>query len=225
MATRKQALPAAPEKRAYLLRIELRDFKPAIWREVWVDPRTTLRKLHAIVQAAMGWEDAHLYGFAIPGRGRASRYWGVPAHQRFEPRQPDDFMGFGDRSKSDARTRLDQVLQATGDKLLYLYDYGDDWEHLITLKKLITTSEPLPLLVRATHGCPPEDCGGVGGFLHLAEVLNDPDDPEHEDMREFIDEIKGPGWQPGPLDPGDFDDLAAAVAGLQPRVRSVRGIG
>ena len=32
------ATPDVPQASAYVLRIELRDLKPAIWREVWVAP-------------------------------------------------------------------------------------------------------------------------------------------------------------------------------------------
>ena len=57
---------------ALLLRIELKDFKPAIYREVLVDPEITLRALHTVIQAAMGWENAHLYAFAQPLRAEFS---------------------------------------------------------------------------------------------------------------------------------------------------------
>jgi hypothetical protein len=71
---------------AYQLRIELRDFKPAIYRDVLVDPATTLPKLHKLVQAAMGWEDVHMHGFAKPLKNE--RYQRVPASRRFE--KPSD---------------------------------------------------------------------------------------------------------------------------------------
>ncbi|HQQ71076.1 MAG TPA: plasmid pRiA4b ORF-3 family protein [Alicycliphilus sp.] len=221
MATKKIPSPTPPDTpgaSAYVLRIELRDVKPAIWREVWVDPAITLRQLHAIIQAAMGWENAHLYGFAIPGSGRAGRFWGVSPQQRFEPRQPAGMdMGFDEPAHDDAGTRLAQVLQAPKDKLLYLYDFGDDWEHVITLKKIITTPEPLPLLADAAETCPPEDCGGVHGFADLVEVLDDPQHPEHAEMSEYYE-----GLEPGPLDQAGLDALTQAVAALRPRPRLKR---
>ena len=47
---------------ALLLRVELKDFKPAIYREVLVVPNITLRALHAVIQAAMGWERQPMVG-------------------------------------------------------------------------------------------------------------------------------------------------------------------
>ena len=220
MATKKTPTTAAADTSgpsAYVLRIELRNLKPAIWREVWVDPAITLRQLHYTIQAAMGWECAHLHGFAIPASGRAGRYWGVPPQRRFEPGEAQDDMGFGDQSKDDARAKVAQVLKAPRDKLLYLYDYGDDWEHLVTLKKIITTPEPLPRLAGAAETCPPEDCGGVHGFANLADALADPQHPEHAEISEYYE-----GLEPGPLDQAAFDELASAVAALRPRPKAQR---
>lgn len=45
---------------AYLPRIELKVFKPATYRGVLVTPDITLRAMHKVIQAAMGWDDAHL---------------------------------------------------------------------------------------------------------------------------------------------------------------------
>lgn len=132
------AASAAPGTSAYVLRIELRGTKPVVWREVWVDAAVSLRQLHHIIQAAMGWEEAHLHGFAVPGRGRAGRYWGIAPQLRYEP--ANSSMGFGEPSQDDTRTRLAQLLRAPRARLIYLYDFGDDWEHLITLKK----SSPRP---------------------------------------------------------------------------------
>lgn len=215
----KKSTPAdpTPGRAAYVLRIELRGLRPTIWREVWVDPTITLRRLHGVIQAAMGWENAHLHGFAIPGTGRASCYWGVPSLRRFEPLDAQGDFGPMEPGNDDALTRLAQVMARPRDKLLYLYDYGDDWEHLITLKKVITTAEPLPLLAAAVFSCPPEDCGGPGGFTHLAEVLSDPRDPEHADLRAWVDEMMGPDWVPGELSDAQFRKRVAAVAKLRPR--------
>lgn len=217
MATKKTTTDI-PGASAYVLRIELRGVKPAIWREVWVDPAISLRQLHAIIQAAMGWDNAHLYSFAIPGSGRAKHYWSVPPQQRFEPGAArGDDMGFGNQSQDDARATVAQVLKAPRAKLLYLYDFGDDWEHLITLKKIITTPEPLPLLASAACICPPEDCGGVYGFGDLVEALADPGHPDHAEMSEYYD-----GLEPGPLDQAAFTELASAVAALRPRPKARR---
>ena len=45
------------------LRIGLFGIKPTVWRRIEVIVTATLAGLHAAIQAAMGWEDLHLYCF------------------------------------------------------------------------------------------------------------------------------------------------------------------
>ena len=55
------------------VRIELKDSDPLIWRQVEVPTSITLKTLHAIIQATIGWHDYHLWEFAIAGRRRARK--------------------------------------------------------------------------------------------------------------------------------------------------------
>ncbi len=194
---------------AFLIRIALRDVKPAIYRDVLVDPAITLRKLHAIVQAAMGWENAHLHAFALPNG--SERFWRVPKNRVWTPRQHD---GWGDPGNDDARCRLSDVMSASKDKLLYLYDFGDDWEHTITLRSIVETDAALPHLVKAQNGCPPEDCGGPPGAEHWSAAWFDPQHPDHDEAREVLGQAESD--EPGSL---DFEALQKAVSRLQPKPR------
>ena len=47
------------------IRIELRHTDPLIWRQVEVPTSITLKVLHDIIQAVMGWFDYHLWEFRI----------------------------------------------------------------------------------------------------------------------------------------------------------------
>ena len=53
-----------------------------------------------------------------------------------------------------------------GDKLLYLYDFGDDWMHVIKLESVQPRVEPAPraVCVDGRRPGPGEDCGGVSGY-------------------------------------------------------------
>jgi hypothetical protein len=194
---------------AYQLRIELRDFKPAIYREVLVDPATPLPKLHKLVQAAMGWEDVHMHGFAKPQKNE--RYHRVLASRRFE--KPSG-LGWGERANNEARFKLQDLMGQPKDKLLYLYDFGDDWEHIITLTAVVETDMTLPHLLKAQQGCPPEDCGGPSGATYWASVWYDKNHEDHEVALDMFGDQE-PGWL-------DFESLQTAVKKLQPKTRKTR---
>ena len=52
-------------ERLYLLKIQLLDFEPTIWRRFVVPASITLDRLHDIIQIVMGWTDSHLHEFTI----------------------------------------------------------------------------------------------------------------------------------------------------------------
>jgi hypothetical protein len=86
------------------------------------------------------------------------------------PDWADDFL---DASKA----RLGDVLEDIGTKkLVYLYDFGDGWEHTIMIERL-ADSEPgmlYPRLTGISGRCPPEDCGGPWGYAELPAAIEDP---------------------------------------------------
>lgn len=195
---------------ALLLRIELKNFKPAIYREVLVTPSISLRELHAVIQAAMGWENAHLYAFAQPLRATES-FWKIPNQRKWQKPSPDTW---GEPMGNDAKVRLSQLLTAPKQRLLYLYDFGDEWLHTITLIALSEAHVPLPHLLKAQNGCPPEDCGGPPGAEYWAAAWYDAMHEGHETARDMFG-----GQEPGSM---DFVALQKAVAKLKKSVRSVK---
>ncbi|GAA3984737.1 plasmid pRiA4b ORF-3 family protein [Comamonas faecalis] len=201
---------------AYLLRVTLRDIDPPVWRELWVDAGITLRQLHATLQAAMGWKNCHLHGFALPDKlPQLPRYWRVPALMRFEPEPLREESPPDERASDDARTRLRQVMRKAGDQLLYLYDFGDSWEHVLTLQQVAPASGPLPRLAGAALMCPPEDCGGVPGLVHWMDAWDDPGHPEHDDARALMRRL-GRKNDPMELTPSRLATLRKRIALLRP---------
>lgn len=51
-----------------VLRIELKDIKPLIWRRVAVSTSMNLKAVHGVIQAVMGWLDCHLWEFVTTER-------------------------------------------------------------------------------------------------------------------------------------------------------------
>ena len=174
------------------IKIELREVRPAVLRRVQVPGEITLAGLHEVVQVAMGWTDSHLHEFDVDG----ARY-GLP--------DPDWDTG---EVVDEARVKLFRLL-GQGDRMNYVYDFGDGWTHRLTVEKVLA-AEPgvaYPRCVSGRRACPPEDVGGPWGYDGFLEAMADPAHPEHEQYRE---------WVGGPFDPAafDLDEVNEELAGL-----------
>ena len=130
------------------LRIELRGTKPKIWRRVLAPQTITLRKLHSVILAAFGWSGGHLHEF-IAGDG-----------ERFG--SPDPMYDDPEAVGSD-NVRLTTVLRSS--TLSYVYDFGDYWDHRITVDKTLAGFPllELPFCVGGAGATPPEDAGAFPG--------------------------------------------------------------
>lgn len=58
----------------------------------------------------------------------------------------------------------------------YDYDFGDGWEHKLTLEAIVQRQrgKKYPLCLDGARACPPEDCGGVGGYEEVLTVIQTP---------------------------------------------------
>lgn len=178
-------------QRIYQIKVTLAGVRPAVWRRLLVPSTISLRKLHDILQIAMGWEDAHLHAFVAGG-------------ETYGMADPD----FPDATRSDARVKLDAVLLREKDWLIYEYDFGDGWEHKVVLEKVLAQTPGLqaPRCIAGARACPPEDCGGVGGYEEFLQAIADPFHPEHEEMLEWIGGDFDPAW----FEPEEINEELAA---------------
>lgn len=187
---------ARKNMKQYELKIQLKNItKPPVWRKVRVASFYTFEDLHEIIQMAMGWEASHLHQFIVGERRSANAICIA-----MEDSEIEDF--FNGEVLLEAEVTLDQFLKNPKDKLLYEYDFGDGWEHEVTLeavhdfdKKLVT-----PFVLSGKGACPPEDCGGAGGYEGLKIALENPKSPEHKSAREWMGLEKGEKY-----DPTEFD--------------------
>ncbi|MGE0778275.1 plasmid pRiA4b ORF-3 family protein [Mycolicibacterium sp.] len=154
---------AAPERvRGFRVRIDLLYAKPPIWRRLDLPGDLMLDELHVVLQAAMGWQNTHLHKFGVGADPRTRAYFVTG----FD-------LGEGDEGVAEDRVRLDQVLFDKGDRLFYDYDFGDGWEHVLVVEDVVDDLPPSPVSVKGKMACPPEDCGGLGGYEELAAWVRD----------------------------------------------------
>ena len=68
-----------------------------------------------------------------------------------------------------------------------IYDFGDHWEHRITVEKKLPGDPKLShraMLLKAANPAPPDDVGSALGYADFVAALNDSNPPEHQAMRE-----------------------------------------
>ncbi len=162
---------------SFTLRVELLDVPGCGPATLTVDATLTWAGLHAAIQDAMGWEDAHLYSF--------ERGW-------FRARHMSEFDEDG-----DDETLSDPIgnLLSVGTTITYMYDFGDQWVHEITV--IAASPDPLPAtgpetardrwqVIQHATGTPPEDCGGSIGWHYLTLAAADPSSNRHAEAIEWV---------------------------------------
>lgn len=174
---------------AYELRVQLRDIEPPVWRELRVSGDTTLAKLHAVLQVALGWENCHLYMFQAGG-----------AHYS-EPNEEWPVI-------DSATVTLEGIVAKAGPSFTYEYDMGDRWIHEITVSGPVEgAGDESPRCTGGARACPPEDAGGPSRYQEILEAIADPDHEEHDELLEWI----GPDFNPEEFDASVVNSVLARM--------------
>lgn len=194
----------------YQLKVTLAGIHPPVWRRVLVPSMQTLADLHEILQIVMGWQNEHLHEFMAPCPGeknlttRRARRTAL----RFVPFV--DPMGFpmewidAEEETDESTVRLEDVAPAARSHLIYTYDLGDAWEHDIVVEKILAADPEVqyPVCIAGARNGAPEDCGGSWGYMELLGALVQPDDPDCQELIEWM----GPGgWDPEAFDLADIN--------------------
>jgi hypothetical protein len=179
------------------LTILLENTDPTIWRCVDISADTTLRDLHDVIQAVMGWENAHLYQFEVGG----GLLDGLG-------------LGMGSAAPGIKETSLANLVTQGVEQFRYVYDMGDDWGHALHLESApeADSEAVYPRFIAGAGRCPPEDIGGLPGFYHFLKVMRNTRHPEHRELKE---------WHGGPFDPKAMDaaNIRRRLKELSPRPR------
>ena len=157
-----QKLPRLRKQAAttvHRVKVSLHGAKPPVWRRIEIPSAMPLDLVHEVMQVAFDWHGYHLHVFeTVCGEFGA----------------PDDDDDWSER-KDEAAAALAQVAAAEKAKVVYAYDFGDDWRHDIVVET-ITPAEPGVAYPRCTGGrraAPPEDCGGIWAFNEYQADLAD----------------------------------------------------
>lgn len=173
-------------EQVYQFKVALKYIRPPIWRRIQVPATSTFWDLHVAIQDAMGWEDYHLHEFTMPDPKTGEE----ACIGLLDPNWRPEVL-------SNRRQKVADWFSLENQRAGYIYDFGDGWQHTVELEKILPREPGLkyPRCIGGRRACPPEDCGGIGGY---AEIVAG----ESEFQEDFAD------YDPERFDPDEvvFDD-------------------
>lgn len=194
---RSDGLKDAPEK-TLKLRVQMQDVtKPPMWRELKVPADFTFSQLHKAIQAACGFENAHLWQF--------QRRAYAPGLQICVPSDGTDPFGMGlEEWTHDARTTgITTFLAEKGQKLVYVYDFGDDWIFTVSVVDVMPRDGEVAECTRWKSDLQPmEDSGGVWSYLNMRQAWTDRDSLTKRQKKDLADML---GFE-------SFDDMVDIIS-------------
>lgn len=144
-------------------------------RKIIVPSNIKMEKLHSLIQDVFDWKNYHLYEFAMYENGKE---------------QPTELLTPDEESLSYCSNAVKLTGQTLSEyfpkykKIIYTYDMGDNWQHEIQLLRVIENhNQDSPYLLEANGQTPPEDVGGIGGFIEFRNIMQNPKDPEYEETK------------------------------------------
>lgn len=176
------AIPDA-DKKSLRLKIQMKDVtKPPMWREVVIPADFDFIHLHQVIQIVTGLENCHLWQFQRKAYDHGLQI-GIP------PEGPEG-MGLDDYTHDAGLTPVTGFLAKKGDKLEYVYDFGDDWIFTVSVLEVMDrVGEVAECMKWKCDFQPLEDCGGVGTYLMLRDVFSAPDKLSAKMKKEFAGEF------------------------------------
>lgn len=179
--------------------------KPPVWRKVSVPSNFTFLRFHEVIQIAFGWGDYHLFEFKDKEWESNIRI-AVPVEDVFF--DPDFFADTKDSSK----VKLSNIFGKKFHKLFYVYDFGDNWVHEITLESISNEKQKTAICLSGKGACPPEDCGSIYGYEEMKQVFATmPESEEADEYREWLGMDKGEIWDTEALDIEEINMLLKLI--------------
>lgn len=162
--------------KAYQLKVMIKNSKPPIWRRVIVPAGLSFSQLELVLNEVMGWSGAHLGMFEFKSPNIRI--------EELDEERIDDF--FYRDTLNAPETIIDEFLD-NAKWFSYVYDFGDWWDHRVTIEKVLNDyPNRYPQVIKMKGETLPEDCGGIYGYYELMRILDNPEDPMHKEMSDWM---------------------------------------
>lgn len=167
-----QPVPAAKNK-SLRIKVQMKDVtKPPMWRELIIPASFYFDQLHLAIQAAMGFDDCHLWMFQPKA-----------FDSDLQITLPDEDAEWTHDARS---TPVTAFLAKKGDKLEYVYDFGDDWIFTVTVLDVLDEYTYKAECTKWKGDMQPvEDSGGVWSYIQFRDIYSRADSMSAKEKREI----------------------------------------
>lgn len=201
--------------KAYIIKIELEESDPLIWRRFIMPAGATFNRLHDVIQNVTNFQSGypslgyHLFEFDLAKENMivTNNEEAYLEHQHYKKNKKyyeerlktmsPDMIEFEKRHqerlkievRKPAGLKIDDYLEKHKE-IRYNYDFGDDWRFIIRLEEIVDDYYfGFPTLLDGAEIAPPEDVGGIHGFYKFLEAYQDSRHPEHKDVKEWAESM------------------------------------
>lgn len=206
--------------KSYIIKIELINSNPLIWRRVIMPAGATFKRLHDVIQNVTNFQSGypyggyHLYEFDLTDKIVTDNDEAYQEHQQFKknkkmyeerlktmaPNMLEFEKHYQERLKIEVRKptglKIDDYLEKHKE-IRYAYDFGDDWDFIIRLEQIVDDYYfGFPTLLDGAETAPPEDVGGIHGFYEFMEIYKDVNHPDHEGTKEWAESLHFRDYDP-----------------------------
>lgn len=182
--------PTSNPPEVFVFKITLNESAPRVWRRIEVPATYTFFDLHCAIQDAMSWTDSHLHAFRLNTRSqsKSKRVSERGTVITIEFPNPEGNNEYSDECYDERVERIADWFGKRMAQCVYDYDFDDSWTHTILFEKKAPYELEVkyPRCTAGKNACPPEDCGGVGGYEELQKIMKDSRHEEHADMLKWL---------------------------------------
>lgn len=141
--------------------------KPPHWRKLKINETETFDRLHIAIQVIFGWTNSHMYQFSPKGYHSFPniRYsYKDDSEDWYEFSSPESFP-FGEFYDAE-KIKIGECFHSLKQKMIYIYDFGDDWKHIIELVEITNEKVLYPVCLQGKGRDMIDDCGGIWGYYN-----------------------------------------------------------
>ena len=218
--------------KSYIIKIELDESNPPIWRRVIMPAGATYKRLHDVIQNVTNFKSGyplggyHLYEFDLKEENMivTDNEEAYTEHQHYlkNKKYYEDRLknmdlkmlhfeqNYQEKLKIEVRKpkglKINNYLEKYKE-IKYNYDFGDDWWFTVKLEEIVEDYYfGYPTLLDGAETAPPEDVGGIHGFYEYLEAYQDTKHPEHSDMMSWVED-----WNFKEYDPDWINDRLKSI--------------